>query len=190
MRYSPTKRPFGDSRFLIAALLILTTVGCAEPPSKQHVAVGKRLARIELVPLTGDGPSYVGDELKGKVVLLNFWGTWCSHCTRELPEIAELYNEYEGNDEVVILAVSIGEQSMPKLRKDTDITLTKLRLTLPTYADLRDATWGSYLALGMEAAVPTTIILDRDGVIRAAWTGPANRRELRETIQELLKKQG
>ncbi|MBN1911414.1 MAG: TlpA family protein disulfide reductase [Pirellulales bacterium] len=190
MRSLSAKLAPNGGRLLIVALLALATTGCIESPSKMHQAVGKRLAQIELVPLTGEGQTVTGADLEGKVVLINFWATYCPPCKRELPEIAELQKEYADNDRVVVLAVSLGQQSLSDLRDETAATLEKLRLTLPTYADLRDATWGSYLGLGAQPVVPTTVILDGKGIISNAWTGPATKRELDEAIQTLLKDQG
>ena len=56
-----------------------------------------------------DGSNFEMAYAQGKVILLNFWATWCGPCVREMPAFEKLYGEYKDSDDVVIIAVDIGE---------------------------------------------------------------------------------
>ncbi len=93
------------------------------------------------------------DELKGKVLFINFWATWCPPCKAEMPSIQKLYDKFKGNDKVKFLLVEIEE----------DITgankfLKQEKLNLPiVYPNSNiPETW-------LSGAIPTTVILDKNG---------------------------
>ncbi len=75
---------------------------------RQQPGVGKPLPRLELVGLTGGAEPVTLADLRGKVTLVNFWGTWCPPCRDELPHIAAIYHKYRDRDDVRVLAVSCG----------------------------------------------------------------------------------
>ena len=72
--------------------------GCGRgaPAPQQAPGIGVPLAELRLQPLSGDGPPVSLADLRGSVVLLNFWGTWCPPCLRELPHIATNLQEPPG----------------------------------------------------------------------------------------------
>ena len=73
-----------------------------------HPAVGRKLPQLELKPLTGDGRPVSLEDLKGRVTLIDFWGTWCPPCAEELPHIAALATRFSGQLDFQVLAVSCG----------------------------------------------------------------------------------
>lgn len=161
----------------------------AEPDRSQ--AVGRALPRLELVQLTGGDDRIALADLAGKVALVNFWGVWCPPCREELPHIAELHRHFSQRNDVAILAVSCprglnGE--METLRKETERHLQANRLDLPTYADPNQVTRLAFDELERFAGYPTTILTDRQGIIRAVWVGyrPGVEREMRRQIDRLL----
>jgi len=179
---------------VVAALVVLMVLWPlmqprAEPDRSQ--AVGRALPRLELVKLTGGDDRITLADLAGKVALVNFWGVWCPPCREELPHIAELYQHYSKRDDIAILAVSCPRglnENMETLRKETERHLQANRLDLPTYADPNQVTRLAFDELERFAGYPTTILIDREGIIRAVWVGyrPGVEREMRCQIDSLL----
>jgi thiol-disulfide isomerase/thioredoxin len=114
------------------------------------------------------------EALSGKVVLVNFWATWCGPCVREAPHIARLGQQLGSRPDFALLSISCGE-SMPEdvdlLRGQTNRFLAELKLEMPTYVDTRWTTRAAFHALGYSGDVPSTFLLDRQGVVRDVWIG-------------------
>lgn len=185
---------------LLAGYWLLTRSSESYPNPLLHMGVGKTLEYCELLPLTGDGQPVSLDELKGRVVLLNFWGTWCPPCRRELPRIAELRKRYAGQQAFLLLAVSCPQSSkkddLESLREETAGLLEREHIDLPTYYDPHSNTRNELSSLINSAearrfAFPTTLLLDRDGVIRAVWVGywSGMETEMERTIGMILDKE-
>jgi len=153
-----------------------------------HRAVGQQLAELDLVPLTGDGPPVSAASLRGEIVLLNFWATWCGPCRHELPDIAALHARYAGNDRVRILAVSCDSppEDLDALSASTVALLEQMDLVLPTYADPMGHTRAAYDQVGGFRGYPTTLLLDGTGTIRAVWVGAASEQQFNTVIEEVL----
>lgn len=182
---------------VVAAVVLALVVGMVlwplmqprvEPSRSQ--AVGRALPRLELVGLTGGDDRITLADLAGKVALVNFWGVWCPPCRQELPHIAELHHRYADRGDVVVLAVSCPrglDEGIETLRKETERHLQANRLDLPTYADPNQVTRLAFDELERFAGYPTTILLDRQGIIRAVWVGyrPGVERDMRQRIDSL-----
>ncbi len=117
-------------------------------------------------------------EYKGKVVVLNFWATWCTPCASEMPLLNEMQKRYEGK--IIVLAASIDDPEdrdklQPFLRqhKADDLTLM-VGPTLDTLADFR-----------MGQSLPATLFIDRDGNIVAKSEGALKRPELEKRLAEM-----
>ncbi|HEV3338872.1 MAG TPA: TlpA disulfide reductase family protein [Pirellulales bacterium] len=159
-----------------------------------HAGEGKKLVSLSLEPLTFAGDRLALDDLKGKVVVLNFWGPWCPPCRRELPHVAELASHYAGNSRCRVLAVSCGYgepdpvSSLPELKEQTDEVLASMGLKLAVYADPDARTRGAVSEAVKFSGYPTTLVLDPQGVIRKVWTGYAEGDEqaLAELVAALL----
>ncbi|RMF97283.1 MAG: TlpA family protein disulfide reductase, partial [Planctomycetota bacterium] len=76
------------------------------PAPENHAGVGSPLPAIDLQPLTADSGPVATADIEGKVVLLNFWGTWCPPCRQEAPHIDALYQTFGGNEGFRLLSVS------------------------------------------------------------------------------------
>ncbi len=179
---------------LIAAFLLLRTRGIPDDMGAGHQAVGRPLPMLELEGLTGTEETVRLDDLKGKVVLVNFWGTWCPPCVEELPHIADLAAALGDRPDFRLLAVSspAGEADADLfiLRSQTEDFLKTRQLDLPTYADPNGVTWqGVDMAIGGFDSMPTTVLLDRGGVIRGVWIGYLRgyEKQMRQLTEEVLK---
>jgi len=102
---------------------------------------------------------------RGRVVLVNFWATWCGPCVREMPSLERLHNKLKGPDFSVI-ALSKDRKGWEKIGPFRD----KLNLQdLPLYHDVKSQMMFATKARGL----PTTLLIGRDGTELGRLTGPA-----------------
>lgn len=111
------------------------------------------------------GNEHTLSDYKGKVVFLNFWATWCPPCQKEMPDIEALYNEFNLNqDEVVILGVA--NPSSDEYPKNADVTKEEIIAFLDdnnyTFPTVFDET-GELLRKYYISAFPTTFLIDKEG---------------------------
>ncbi|HLJ53732.1 MAG TPA: TlpA disulfide reductase family protein [Chthonomonadaceae bacterium] len=144
-------------------------VGQSRPP----VALGKPAPAVAVTELEG-GRRTLGD-FKGKVVLIDFWATWCPPCRKGLPETQRFYQEY-GSRGLAVLAVS--DESKATVKP----FLKQNRFTFPTYLD-KGGIMGR--AFGV-TAIPTVAVIDRNGRLSSYLVGLSPR----QTILAALKKAG
>ncbi len=159
------------SRWLAASVAVLTTavIGCdaARPP---HPAVGRGMGSLPIVSL--DDVSLPVPALTGRVTLLNFWGTWCPPCRRELPGLVRIAERLAKEPRFQLVAVSCGSGGDgDDLGSETKAFLTSRQLPIAAwgFADpLATTLFAS--AYGLEA-FPTTYLIGPDARVRRVWTG-------------------
>lgn len=142
-------------------------------------AAGKapELARTNFRDLQGHKQSLAA--YQGKILVLNFWATWCGPCRQELPMLDDLARQYSERG-VAFLAVSLDEKSKWKSVPDY---LQEHKVTLPVMLGA-DAGTLSKFHLGIE--IPATIIFDSDGQPVARILGEARRDEIVTRLDWLL----
>lgn len=118
-------------------------------------------------------------ELKGKVVFINFWASWCPPCRAEFPSVQKFYEKYSGNKDLVFLAVNLDDQV-----EKGKMYLEKKELTVPFLvpnSNIPKEFFGGSL--------PTTIVLDKTGKIRMHHKGMADysKESFYEEVNQLLK---
>lgn len=131
---------------------------------------------LELNLLNGD--TFRISEQEGKVLLINIWATWCQPCHAETPDLVDLYNEYK-DEGFVILGVSTDEKGKEVVQDFID----KYNVPYPIYIDDKKKVEEEY---GPYMAIPTTYIINKDGLVRYFATGAVTRKELEPRIKKLL----
>jgi len=167
-------RMIGPLRW-IAAIVLFAGAGAAFA-----VDIGDPAPTFNL-PVLASGDRHVGlDNLRGKVVLIDFWASWCGPCRQSLPLYEKLRSELPPAD-FQIVAVNLDEET-------ADVT-SFLEEHPVNYTILRDPPGNVAKAFGLRW-MPSSYLLDRDGVVRLHNVGfkPADMNALRSEIHNLLGK--
>jgi peroxiredoxin len=113
---------------------------------------------------TIDGETMRLSDLKGKVVFVNLWATWCPPCRAEMPEMVRYYNEHS-SEKFEILAVNLTDSDSEKeVKKFAD----DYKINFPVLLD----TEGKVGDLYKTVSIPTTFIVDKKGIIKEKYIGP------------------
>jgi thiol-disulfide isomerase/thioredoxin len=129
--------------------------------------------RWQLVDLSGRPLNF--ESLKGKVVLVNYWATWCPPCVAEMPSMQELYNDYGDRVEFVFVARDEQEKVLKFLeKKSLDLPVFYERTAPPEVLS--------------SSSLPTTFLIDSEGVIRIDKVGAANwnSKKVRSLLDDLI----
>ena len=109
-----------------------------------------------------DGGTFEMADLQGKVILINFWATWCGPCVGEMPAFESLYADYADNPDVAIVAVDVEEK-----KKTVDYFAEVNGYTFPIAYDEQGKIGNRYPTSG----IPYTVIVGKDGYIRTIHLG-------------------
>lgn len=128
---------------------------------------------------TSDGKTYTNETLKGKVVFINFWATWCPPCIAEMPTIARLQASFKNNPDIVFLLAD-ADKDLPKA---TDF-LKEREMDLPVTISNGEIPPGWY-----KGTLPTTVVLDKQGNMVFQHEGVAdyNSKKFKTFLKDLLK---
>ena len=169
---------------LVLALTLLANVAPAGEPSQTMTAVPKQPPAPDFALKDVDGKLHRLSENRGKVVLVNFWATWCPPCRQEMPSMQRAWEKLKGEN-FEMLAVNVGED------EDTIFGFSfaaGMELTFPILLDPDSRAVRAWPVI----ALPTSFIVDRRGriVYRAVggreWDDP----ELLKKIRELMPADG
>ena len=135
--------------------------------------------KAELNLKSMDGQRVRLSDYRGRVVVLNFWATWCIPCAAEIPMLIKAETEYRSKG-VAFIAASVDDR---KSRKNVPEFVSKYNVSLSIWLD---ANADDLTRLGMGTAVPATAFLDPEGHIAFRVEGPLREEELRERLDWLL----
>lgn len=117
--------------------------------------------------------------LKGRIVILNFWATYCIPCRKEMPDLAAIQNEFAAFG-VQVIGVNTDEAAD---RSEVLKFVKETKLNFPIWVD---ATTEHMIRFGLGAALPGTVIIGRDGRVAKVISGVVDQASLRKEIEKLL----
>jgi peroxiredoxin len=156
----------------------ITTPDASTAPAAGATCAAKSTANYNFTLKDANGATVKLADYKGKVVLLNFWATWCGPCKMEIPEFVEAYDKYRDKGFVILGVLSEDDPSQKDLRD----FMSEFKMNYPVmhqHPELEEA-FGSLWAL------PTSFLIDRNGQVCSKHMGPFSREALEQEINGLL----
>ncbi len=140
------------------------------------VAVGKKPPAFTLT--TFDGQQIGPAEMSGKVVLVNFWASWCKPCEQEAPDLESAWEYYQPRGDVLFLGIAWTDTESASLAY-----IDKFKITYPNGPDLGTTISQAYRITG----VPETYIIDKNGILQYYKPSPfTSMAEIQGAIDPLL----
>ena len=177
----------GMAAVLVALLLLaLLPSGAvdpnAPPPSADPLAPGAvggvgKDAPLHFTLKDMNGVDVKLESFKGKVILVNFWATWCGPCKVEIPDLIELQEEY--GDDLVVLGIDVLDEFARVRPFAESLKVNYPMLDANNRRDVEEA-------FGPMWGLPTSVIVDRDGKISARHSGIATKEQFEHYIDEAL----
>lgn len=169
-----TKKKVKKTDAFVVDALAVVAPSVAE--REAQAALGKEVD-LKLKDLFGADVSL--NQYKGRIVILNFWATFCEPCRKEMPDLAAIQNEYAALGLQVIGASTDEAASRPKVLQF--IKETKVNFPIWTGASAADMT-----RFGLGEALPGTVVIDRTGKIVKVISGVVNVADLKKQIDSML----
>jgi len=170
--------------YLVAGILFTTTILSAGFLKSPGIAgTGDSARNFKLQNLSGETVQF--SDLEGRAVILNFWATWCPPCRREMPLLDDIQKIY-GDKGLSVIGLDINEP--PEVVK---AYVNKVGVSYPIWVDAPPATPGfdstqkifaSYGGVGF----PTSLFIDRNGVIQRIYVGELSRGFVQSQVEKLL----
>jgi len=125
----------------------------------QALTVGQKAPDFTLKSMVGKNLNLV--EQRGNILLINFWASWCAPCRKEMPELQALQEKYQD------LGFSVWGINVEQENQAGRKFLADLKLTFPIFFDAKNTLSATYQV----AAMPTSVIVDRNGIVRFIFRG-------------------
>ena len=173
--------------FFTLLLFILSLPTFAIPLNNVDKNGNVTLPNIELIDQYGKKHNL--SDYRGKVVMINFWVSWCSDCKEEIPKVVELYKEYGENkkDLIILGVVSPISKKYPnnKDRIEKKELLKYIKENNYIFPSLLDEKGKTYTEYEIEE-YPSSFIIDRNGHLKVYLKGAVSKEELKKSIEEVL----
>jgi peroxiredoxin len=172
---------------LTASAMLGPTKHVVVPPESEVVADGEhktgaceanKQANLDFTVKDMNNQSVRLSDYKGKVILVNFWATWCAPCKVEIPAFVELYDQYKGKG-LVILGIS-GDDDAETLRAFA----SEWKINYPVLVGKDEEKLLD--AYGPLFGYPTSVLVGRNGAVCGRHVGPATKEEFEQEIKALL----
>lgn len=167
---TPSKSPRRAVQLLIGALVLFSLVGLLvvlglklKESQQTKLSIGQEIKDFSVT--TFDGKDFTLSDQPGKIILLNFWSSWCASCDEEGAALEQVWQEVKDNGDILFLGVNYVDTD-----KDSLAFLQRYNITYPNGADL-----GSRIANYFKVdGVPETYLINGDGTLAAYQIGPFN----------------
>lgn len=168
---------------IVAAVLVAVTLAATlfgfglgrDPTLVRSALIGRAAPAFELPLLTDSGEVLRLSDLRGKVVVLNFWASWCADCRIEHDALAAAWDRYRDQG-VVLVGVAFEDTASSSLA-----FAQSLGMDWPIVSDAKSRTALAYGVYG----VPETFFIAPDGVVASRWVGPVPYAHLTDEITRL-----
>jgi cytochrome c biogenesis protein CcmG/thiol:disulfide interchange protein DsbE len=174
LSYSTCLRRFG-------ALVLTATVVFAFDACGAKSKSGGTLAVVTPTSTTSVKESL--EAFRGKVIILDFWATWCPPCRAEIPDFVELQEEYQ-DDGLEIVGVSL--DPMTPARGGTPAVHSFVKQQKINYTILLAEDDDAIAGYDVTRGIPTTYVIDREGRIVKTYVGMQSKRQFEQDIKRLL----
>ena len=175
-------------RLTCRSLLVLLALVLAFPPSavaapgEVWVPIEQRTPAPKLMFSDIPGARRQFGNFKGKILVVNFWATWCAPCKVEMPEFVKAYAEYRDRGVEFVGAANEPRSAKAKVRE----FMQSMQMPFPVWLE---ASEDHLKALGVGPGLPATVIVDAQGRVAARITGAADAAQLRELLDRILSEQ-
>ncbi|MBX9893688.1 MAG: TlpA family protein disulfide reductase [Nitrosomonas sp.] len=159
---------------------LLSDIYQTELTSEESQQGAKAILEASLPDLQGDDQAV--SQWLGKVMVVNFWATWCTPCREEIPEFIEAQNKY-GDQGLIFVGIAIDQPDKVKMFSQ------EFGINYPVLIGSFN-TWSLLEAAGNRmSALPYTVVLNRSGEIVDTYLGRVNLKKLEKLVEPLLKEQ-
>lgn len=176
----PPRRGVGAVAFAVLGVfvIVIAVVGIALARSQQRQPTEGAAPDFALPTL--DGGTFRLSEQRGKVVVLNFWASWCAPCREEAPALERMWREYSARypDRIVFFGVSHADAP-----SDSQGFIDRYAITYPNAADTRGEVTGRLYRI---TGVPETFVIDADGQVVRFFFAAVTEAQLRPVLDGLL----
>src|SRR5262245_44905467 len=152
-------------------------VASGSPGEPEDAAAAGKAARLDFKLKDMNGVDVKLDSFKGKVILINFWATWCGPCKAEIPSLVELQEKYAGD--LVVLGFSVDDTPEKMKPYSEEYKVNYPLLVGNGREDVQNA-------FGPLLGIPVSVIIDREGIIAKKHTGIATKEQFEREIKALL----
>lgn len=157
-------------------VMLLATIGCGQGAKQTAPVKDAKMLNLTLMDVN-DRPIDLRKHF-GKVVIIDFWDTWCGPCKREIPHFVELYDEY-GKSGLEIVGVAFARQGKDAVRQFGE--QYKINYTSALFNEEAQRLFGA------PASIPTTFIIDQSGNVVEKIVGYRDKAYFEQRIKTLLK---
>ncbi|MEQ1826440.1 MAG: TlpA disulfide reductase family protein [Pirellula sp.] len=171
--------------FMVTGICVLIFLG-----REKARIIGQTITDLDIQPLLVADKPIAPDDMKGKVVVLHFWGYWCSPCLKEYPGIVELQKKYQSDPSVLFLSIASKERNddtKDALAFYTEKYLIRIDAQkLPVYHDPAEYSRVqiSQLLTAGGFVYPTTLVIDGQGRVVDVWRSSIDKSTLDKAIQK------